>query len=134
MKMKIIKLSEKSKEDDKSSSYFRKADYPEIESIGWSVSNISELDDIQLGDIIAVITPDNKYHYYQPFKRSDYIFAYYYLANLLNSSVIYQANSLEELVRWAKTNVDTFINAKQIFVLKGTKVSVRKNNGPHLVD
>lgn len=132
--MKIIKLPEKSKRSDKPNSFFRRDDYPEIESIGWSVGSISELDDIELGDIIAVITPDNKYHYYQPFKRSDYIFAYYYLANLLNTSVIYQANSLEELVRWAKTNVDTFINAKQIFVLKGTKVRARKNNGPHLVN
>lgn len=134
MKMKIIKLFEKSKRSDKPNSFFRRNDYPEIESIGWSVSNISELDDIKLGDIIAVITADNRYRYYQPFKRNDYVFDYYYLANLHNCSVIYQANSLKELVSWAKTNVDTFINAKQIFVLKGTKVSTRKNNGPHLAD
>lgn len=131
-RMKIIKLSEKSKEDDKSSSYFRKADYPEIEWIGWSIGNVSELDDIQLGDIIAVITADNRYRYYEPF--NDYVFDYYYLADLHSCSVIYEANSLEELVIGAKLKIEDFINAKQIFVLKSTKVRARKNNGPHLVN
>ena len=71
--MKIIKLPEKSKRSDKPSSFFRRDDYPEIESIGWSVGNVSELDDIELGDIIAVITADNRYRYYQPFMQNKYL-------------------------------------------------------------
>lgn len=132
--MKIINLPEKSKRSDKPNSFFRRDDYPEIESIGWSVGNVAELDDIQLGDIITVITADNRYRYYEPFKRNDYVFDYYYLANLHSCSVIYEANSLEELVIGAKLKIEDFINAKQIFVLKSTKVRARKNNGPHLVD
>ncbi|QHJ81250.1 MAG: hypothetical protein [Caudoviricetes sp.] len=132
--MKIIKLPEKSKRSDKTNSFFRRDDYPEIVSIGWSVGNVAELDDIQLGDIIAVITADDRYRYYEPFKRNDYVFDYYYLANLNNSSVIYEANTLEELIAEVKLKIEDFINAKQIFVLKGTNVRARQNSGPHLVN
>ncbi|MCT6890949.1 MAG: hypothetical protein M3Z87_15060 [Lactobacillus sp.] len=125
--MKIIKLSKKS------SANFREIDFP-VESINFPINQVCKLDDIELDDYIITIAPDNEYNLYQPLIRGDYIFSYYCLVETLRARVIYEGNSLKEIVNWAKDNVDNFRNAKQIFVLRPEKLNTaKKNNGPYLV-
>lgn len=125
--MKIIKLSKKS------SANFREIDFP-VESINFPINQVRKLDDIELDDYIITIAPDNEYNLYQPLIRGDYIFSYYCLVETLRARVIYEGNSLKEIVNWAKDNVDNFRNAKQIFVLRPEKLNTaKKNNGPYLV-
>lgn len=130
--MKIIKIPKKRKEGEKSTSYFRKSDCL-IEAITWPISKICSLDEIQMGDIIITFDQGPGYNLYEPFKRGDYIFSYFYLVNLHSNCVIYAGNSLEEIVKWAMINLDSFRNAKQILVLRPKKSTVKSNKGPHLV-
>lgn len=130
--MKIIKMPKKNKENEKNNSYFRENDCL-IEAITWPISKICKLDEIQMGDIIITFNQDNAYSLYELLRRRDYIFSYFYLVNLHDNCVIYGGNSLEEIVKWAKINLDNFRNAKQILVLRPKKLTVKSNNGPHLV-
>lgn len=125
--MNIIKLSKKI------STNFRETDFP-VESINFPINQVCKLDDIELDDYIITIAPDEEYNLYRPLIRGDYVFPYYCLVETLRARVIYEGNSLKEIVNWAKINIDNFRNAKQIFVLRPEKSNkTKKDNGPHIV-